>query len=524
MEKAEIEKTIEAFKALQAGKDINAMAVKARRVAATSAATGILRDLYRRDAFMPAYFLAREMLMGGSSDLEVRLLGVILAIVFDDQPMRDAVQQALIKTLPGLTADQYRQVQTFLLTWGSVRVAEASSRNDERAVRQFATFFVAVFPAWSGIFGSIVEAAPDQSPATARSGDKAASQPLRSRVRYAQTAPPSKPLKVLHFFRRATLMPGSRLHNLGERISDPMRALGWQVRDVPFASAYHWPSLEEGFTNLIGALSEDRYDLVIMDNYGIPDPGSRSSGVTDRLFGLCERVRALCGEKTKLVAYYPDPWERENWPSMLAVAPMIDKVWSVFPGQPLWDRPEFLDKIVLTLAPHGVDPASVREKKPREAIGFTGAVMPYTFTRAFWQVGLGQSALPVDFKANTLAVDGLSVRDSYREYLKGIASNRYGLSLAMRQTGERILTGRCFETMLAGSLLIQEETPDLDYFITRGEHYLAFRSVGELLELIEDISINPKPYHDIQASSIRLFDAEFRDDQILCVMAAAVLS
>ena len=96
-----------------------------------------------------------------------------------------------------------------------------------------------------------------------------------------------------------------------------------------------------------------------------------------------------------------------------------------------------------------------------------------------------------------------------------LAASGCSLSLAMRPDLSRVVTDRSIEALLAGTLLIQEATPDLDYFLVAGEHYLAFNSFADLREVAELVKTQPETLQAIRRAGHEFAVARYADDKLI---------
>jgi spore maturation protein CgeB len=90
----------------------------------------------------------------------------------------------------------------------------------------------------------------------------------------------------------------------------------------------------------------------------------------------------------------------------------------------------------------------------------------------------------------------------------------------MRPNLSRILTGRFFETVLAGALLIQEETPEMDHYLVAGEHFLAFRTVSELRAIVRFIAEHPEQAEAIRRQGNAFARARYNDEALIASLDA----
>ena len=154
---------------------------------------------------------------------------------------------------------------------------------------------------------------------------------------------------------------------------------------------------------------------------------------------------------------------------------------------------------------------------------FTGGVFGYNWHRVFW-LAAAQQSIPLEFHQSTHICDGMSVLDSYAAYFRRLAVGGASVNFSMRPNLSRILTGRFFETVLSGALLVQEETPDMAYYLTPGEHFLSFRSISELRAIVRFIDEAPEQAEVIRRCGNDFARAHYNDESLIGYLDAMLSS
>jgi hypothetical protein len=173
----------------------------------------------------------------------------------------------------------------------------------------------------------------------------------------------------------------------------------------------------------------------------------------------------------------------------------VDVIWTPDPDSQLFADPVIRAKATFFPVAVGIDPilskldpgllnSSAFEKK---SMSFVGSIEVFNFYRVFWFLYLNRMPDKFDFKISSVGNDGLSVEDSMEKYLARLFSTSYCLNFTRRSNGYRSPTGRIFDVLAAGRLLIQERCDEAHCYIVPGEHFVEFETVYELIELAERV-------------------------------------
>jgi hypothetical protein len=123
---------------------------------------------------------------------------------------------------------------------------------------------------------------------------------------------------------------------------------------------------------------------------------------------------------------------------------------------------------------------------PRGA--FVGSVHIGSVPRLFWWAELGRSGVPVDFLETDHAA--AAPRPDI-EYANLLCEYLAAVNFTRRTNGVPILTGRTIDTLLAGGLLLEEDSVDTRHFFQPGVHYLPFLTLGDLADAIPRLQADP---------------------------------
>ena len=153
-------------------------------------------------------------------------------------------------------------------------------------------------------------------------------------------------------------------------------------------------------------------------------------------------------------------------------------------------------------------------------IAFYGAVESYNLSRAYWLSGLKKARIAIDQHVTNHRDDGLTPLESYRNYLGRFCQSGRLLSFSLRTDGSRMLTGRSFETVFSGGLLIQERVDHLDFYLIPGDHYFRFETFPELADLVCYLNENPKIALATAARGHAHYLTHFRDGILIRQLAS----
>jgi hypothetical protein len=143
--------------------------------------------------------------------------------------------------------------------------------------------------------------------------------------------------------------------------------------------------------------------------------------------------------------------------------------------------------------PTSLEPASVARAGIARAC-FVGTVHYASIARAVWWAEAAGQGLPIDFVVTlpwqTAHLNHPPISDT--AYSNLLVGHQFVLNLTQRLGETCILTGRTIEALLAGSVLLEENSVDSAYFFQPGLHYMPFESLADLRVLIERLLTQPE--------------------------------
>ncbi len=311
----------------------------------------------------------------------------------------------------------------------------------------------------------------------------------RARLINMLPAPPSHPPRRAVVAIRDLIFPqnpGSRPHEIGPHIHAGLVAYGWNSVFCALACR----NAAEDYRLIAARCVEEQADLLVLDEQIIDS----HVGWAVRGQMIAELRRVL--PSLQIVGVYLDAWILDPVALREAVS-ILDAVWSPSPSQEVWREATVATKCIFSPPPF-VIPEDVAPRLLAPQMFFGGAVMGYNWHRAFWLTAAAAAKLPIETRLTTHASDGLPAMESSVCYMRELADATCVVNFSLRPDLSRIATGRSFETCLAGSLLVQEASPDLDYYFVAGEHYIEFTTFAELCAIARFLTEKPEEAEEIR--------------------------
>lgn len=167
---------------------------------------------------------------------------------------------------------------------------------------------------------------------------------------------------------------------------------------------------------------------------------------------------------------------------------------SASPDLPLWDETNFAHKVLPIPLPHASHAPSHNPPLSGQML-FIGEVTHYT---TFWLSAAAQMGLPIQKNMAAHYADGPLPTQPHEHTTQEIIKATCCLHLSSHPDMACPVTHRCFETLLSGSLLIQEASSHMDRYFVAGEHYLEFSNLAELSSIVRFITENQEEAEKIR--------------------------
>jgi hypothetical protein len=278
----------------------------------------------------------------------------------------------------------------------------------------------------------------------------------------------------------------ARRHDLIDNIARSARAFGLVVHEVNSHVLRPGTTNEEFPPYLMREIIAFRPDLIVYDDLFHLGISAATPPVAEAVGAVLAQVRGLLG--TRVIRTLPDAWNtvlQGDAHLFRGLGTSVDLLHHSHPailgrGAPTEQAATFCYPYPTSLEPPTVPLGSV----PRAC--FAGTVHSASVARIVWWAEALRAGLPIDF-AITLPFDTPLLKSApiadvaYSNLLGG---HQLAINLTQRLGGTRILTGRTMEVMLAGGVLLEENSVDSAYFFQPGVHYLPFESLADLRILI----------------------------------------
>ena len=108
-------------------------------------------------------------------------------------------------------------------------------------------------------------------------------------------------------------------------------------------------------------------------------------------------------------------------------------------------------------------------------------------------------------------------RSNWSSYIDNLSKSLVGISLTQKSDSHSLVTGRTFDVISVGSLVLQQETGNdqpLSYFYNEYEHYLKFRCLCEIEQLINWVSLNINSAKQIGAASRKFNNFHYSPERL----------
>lgn len=108
-------------------------------------------------------------------------------------------------------------------------------------------------------------------------------------------------------------------------------------------------------------------------------------------------------------------------------------------------------------------------------------------------------------------------RSNWSSYIDNLSKSLVGVSLTQKSNSHALVTGRIFDVISVGSLVLQQEMGNkkpLSYFYNEYEHYLSFRCLCEIEQIIDWISLNVNSAKHIGAASRKFNNFHYSPERL----------
>lgn len=294
----------------------------------------------------------------------------------------------------------------------------------------------------------------------------------------------------------------SRLFDFGLLIASAMEAYGWQAHNYPMK----YLDLADDYQQIVAQCAQRDVDVLMVDDHIISENPQHSARAA-----MLQQLRAL-KPGLKIVAIHLDPWAIAP-ESLVGASGEIDALWAPHPTMPVWQHPSLARKMMFMPFPLGGQCPPPQSPLPSK-LTFTGAALGYNWHRVFWAAG-STHGLEVEANLSMHVDDGLPPLESHARYMATVEKAGISVNFSMRPNMSRVLTARAFESIMAGALLVQEETEEIHGYFIAGEHYLSFDTARDLRAITRFIRERPDEAEAIRRRGNAFARDRYSDEKII---------
>ena len=252
---------------------------------------------------------------------------------------------------------------------------------------------------------------------------------------------------------------------------------------------------------LAATVKEFRPTLVIFDEFGV-----HSSLPTNELCDFFIQLRGDFG--FKLIGLYLDSWMKAQSHAIVKHGKFLDGIWEPTSPSDILTDPSF--NYIRCPMPFDFSLYKNSQKK-RQAL-FIGTVDIYNTNRSFFIHQLANSSLDITINI-TNSYKNKRILDN-AEYARELCLSKVNVNFAGRLTGEKIITGRVWETLLARSVLLDQFNPEINYFLTPFKHYIPFQSFNDLKLCLTFLESNDESCRVVSTLGREHIDLYFTPEKI----------
>ena len=463
----------------------------------------IALSLYRRNLSALAFIITEKLLEGGVESWVLRTLSAHLALRLDQDEIAAHSLARLTQLLAAASAadrESARALLDPLLPNDTIRALE--SGNLALAHAQI-KLWAAIDP---DTLRRFTLPPADRPPDVARfrvQGDDSRLYPYELPPTGAPRTARKVVLGIRHLWNPRSST--SREHDIPIRMASAIEDYGWHALRHDLRDFHDAAIVADDYQALAALCRDHQADVLILDDYQ-PKRGKNAAG---------EIIRALRHDcpHLRVIGTYFDPWLPEEWNDIEAGADCLDAVWS-FVVTGVWHRPAFAGKMLCMPYPHGGHYPPAPPVQP--GFRFGGGVQYSNWDRAFWLTALTTSGLAVKKELSSHNIDNLDALASFRAYMvrQGQATTA-ALNFARRSNDTHTITGRTFETLATGNLLVQERSDDVDQFFVAGRHYLRFETITDLCDIAHLIRTEPDFVEGIRQEGAAFFRQRYADERMM---------
>lgn len=208
---------------------------------------------------------------------------------------------------------------------------------------------------------------------------------------------------------------------------------------------------------------------------------------------------------SRMIGFMGDVWGT-HWIEIANYwGPVVDMVMYIMPDGSFVKACAFSDKMLSSAYPvnrqnYFYDPVKNFD------LSFLGS---HAYLRPFWLAHAVRAAARLDLKTNIREHERTSDCPSIAEYAEILRRSRMVLNFSSRGIQAKIITGRVWQVLNSGLLLLEEENDQTSHFFEPFVHYVPFENAAQLERLIEFFHKNPDQAKIIGQSALAFCEKHY---------------
>ena len=281
---------------------------------------------------------------------------------------------------------------------------------------------------------------------------------------------------------RRILFVVRRLYDRPERRCEVCDLVSGSARRFGFVTAEYNSHIGQGggaafWQGLEDAINTFRPDVIFYDDLYQSGLSAASDEAANRVAAVLSKARRDLG--TFVIKDFPDGWLVRLEDIYRGLGDSVDLVthWHA----EILPRATARESAATFCYPYPLDPSPVVAPAVIPRAGFIGSVSVHNVPRLVWWTELPFHDVPIDF----VETDHMATRQLSDEAFLGMFQ-RYQLSInfTKRGNGSRMMVARSIQIPLAGGVLVEEDCYDTRYFMTPGVHFVPFKTMADLTEIV----------------------------------------
>ena len=218
-----------------------------------------------------------------------------------------------------------------------------------------------------------------------------------------------------------------------------------------------------------------------------------------------------------VIGIYLDEWRKEAQNIALKYEKYIDANWMANPLLEDIYSVNKTKKVILFPFPIGIkknDVYNLVNNIKENDIKFVGGIEQNNVSRVFWYYNIKNINI-VNFDFSTHRNYNIAAYESYLSYLNRLSVSKNLLNFSQRMDGSRSITGRTFEILLTNGLLIQEYSPETSFYLEPNQHFIEFKNLNELVDIINALQKNPNEFESIRKRANSFYNENYNDHKLV---------